>query len=182
MLPDLEKILLGFRTHKYVVVSDISKMFWKIKINPPDADCLRFCWIWEKQANAQIYRALSVTFGVISAPFQAIWTIMHHAKKFQELYPLAARAITEETYMDDINGLKHTKKEAVELARQIAKLLSLASMTPHKWQTNDREILQLAGVPESDWASEKTHKILGVQWDTENDLILFNFYKREEEH
>ena len=93
LLPDLVKILLRFRTHKYVVVSDISKMFWKIKIDLPDADCLRFCWKWESNGRVEIYRALSVTFGVVSAPFQAIWTIMYHAEKFADQFPLAAKAI-----------------------------------------------------------------------------------------
>jgi hypothetical protein len=42
LLPDLVHILFQFRTFKYVSVADISKMFWKIRIDLPDADCLRF--------------------------------------------------------------------------------------------------------------------------------------------
>ena len=175
LLPDLVHLLLKFRLYRFVTVCDISKMFWKIRINPPDADCLRFLWQWKEMDPVSLYRALSVTFGVISAPFQAIWTVLFHCDNFEEFYPLAAKAIKQTLYMDDASALNNLKELAIETARQIYELFQAASMQPHKWNSNDKEILREAKIPEEFWAKREIHKILGVQWDTDADTIEFDF-------
>ena len=175
LLPDLVHILLKFRTFKYVSAADISKMFWKIRINLPDKDCLRFTWQWDAAEPVTLYRANCVTFGVISAPFQAIWTVLHHCDRFQAEFPLAAASIKSSLYMDDVSNLADEYEDAVETARQVYQLFLLANMQPHKWNTNKTEVLRDAGVPEKYWATVRQHKVLGVQWDTLEDTIEFDF-------
>ena len=177
LLPDLVYILLLFRIYKYVTVCDISKMFWKIRINPPDSDCLRFLWQWAANEPVMLYRALSVTFGVISAPFQAIWTVLFHCTNFESQFPEAAAAIRQTLYMDDVSALDNDRDKAVQKVKQIYDLLLLASMQPHKWNSNSMSILKEAGIPEADWANVKMQKVLGMQWDTESDTIEFDFSK-----
>ena len=177
LLPDLVKILLNFRTSRYVTVCDISKMFWKVRINPPDADCLRYLWQWNENEEFKSYRALSVTFGVVSSPFQAIWTVLHHSEKFEISFPFAAQAIKETLYMDDVSALNNNFDEAVKTANQIYELLMLASMQPHKWNSNNLKILTNAGIPEQFWANVQNQKILGLEWNTVKDDIEFNFTK-----
>ena len=174
-LPDTVKILLRFRTFKHVVVTDISKMFWKIRIGKPDCDCLRYLWQWEDNGPLVHYRALSVTFGVISAPFQATHVVLHHCDRFQEKFPRAAKCVKTSLYMDDITALNQEREEAVALTREIYELFLLASMQPHKWGTTDTTILQDAGVPEKFWAGVQTQSLLGVQWNTGTDYIEFDF-------
>ena len=175
LLPDLVHILFQFRTFKYVSVADISKMFWKIRIDLPDADCLRFMWQWDKDEPITLYRALSVTFGVISAPFQAIWTVMHHCKKFKDQFPLATDTVEKTMYMDDVSCLHNNYDVSVQIAKQVYELFQLAGMQPHKWNSNCNKLLAEAGVPEKYWATGRMHKVLGVQWDTDLDMIEFDF-------
>lgn len=175
LLPDLVHLLLGFRLHRYVTVCDISRMFWQIRINPPDADCLRFLWQWAETDPVSLYRALSVTFGVLSAPFQAIWTVLFHCDSFHDAFPLGAEAVKKTLYMDDASALNSTKEEAIETVKQIYGLFMEASMQPHKWTSNSKEILTEAKIPEQYWAKKEVHKVLGVQWDTANDNIAFDF-------
>ena len=175
LLPDLVKILLNFRMHKYVSVTDISKMFWKVRIRPPDSDCLRYLWQWEDDGEVKAYRALSVTFGVVSSPFQAIWTVLHHCDNFESQFPMASKSIKDTLYMDDVSILHDNFDEAKQTTKEIYDLLMLASMQPHKWNSNNTQILKEAGIPEEFWANVQNQKILGLEWDAEKDNIEFNF-------
>ena len=175
LLPDLVHLLLKFRLYRFVTVLDISRMFWQIRIDPPDADCLRFLWQWARDDPVSLYRALSVTFGVISAPFQAIWTVLTHCDDFHDAYPLGADAVKETLYMDDASALKNEKEEAIETVKQIYALFLEASMQPHKWTSNCKDILTKAEIPEEFWSKKEVHKVLGVQWDTSADSIEFDF-------
>ena len=152
LLPDLVHILLLFRVFRYVTVCDISKMFWRIKIKPPDIDCLRFLWQFRKEDPVSLYRALSVTFGVISAPFQAIWTVLFHCDNFEVDFPRAVEAIRKTLYMDDASALQNSREEAVLTTKEIYDLFQLASMQPHKWNSNDLSILEEAKIPKEFWA------------------------------
>ena len=175
LLPDLVKILLCWRIFKYVVVADISKMFWKVRITGKDTDCLRFCWQWATDDQVSLYRALSVTFGVISAPFQAVHTVNKHAEMFKEEFPKAAETVEKRLYMDDLSALENERAAAVRQAREINELFLLASMQAHKWNSNDLSILSDAGIPEKFWSKVKMQKVLGVQWNVETDNIEFNY-------
>ena len=177
LLPDLVHILLNFRVFRYVTVCDISKMFWRIKIKPPDSDCLRFLWQWGKNDPVSLYRALSVTFGVISAPFQAIWTVLFHCDNFELDFPRAVEAVRKTLYMDDASGLQNSREEAVLTTREIYDLFQLASMQPHKWNSNDLSILEDAKIPREFWAEVDVQKILGLQWDVKLDTVEFDFSK-----
>ena len=177
LLPDLVRVLLNFRCFRYVTVCDISKMFWQIAIKLPDADCLRYMWKWTKEEEPLLYRALCVTFGLISAPYQAIATVLMHCDTFEAQFPEGAKDIKDTLYMDDASVLRDSKAESIASVKQVAELFRLASMMPHKWNSNDINILKEAGIPEDKWAGVTMQKVLGVQWDTSEDVISFDFVK-----
>lgn len=175
LIPDLVKILFLFRLSRYVTICDIAKMFFTIKVKKPDTDCMRFLWQWKSDDPLTVFRMAGLAFGVISAPFQAIWTVLDHCRRFQTSYPLAASTIRETIYMDDVMDGKDDFDEAVESSKQIAELFMLASMKPHKWNSNNLDILRKAGIVSSDWANVQNQKVLGVQWDSVKDVICFDF-------
>ena len=175
LLPDLVKILLKFRLFKHVVVADISKMFWKVAMRKQDCDCLRYLWQFEADGPIRMYRALSVTFGVISAPYQAVWVVKHHSEKFQSEFPLAAEVIKDTLYMDDVTALYDDEDKAIDATKQIFDLFQLASMQPHKWNSSSDDILTKAEIPNTLWANVDKQSILGVQWETKDDTIRFDF-------
>jgi hypothetical protein len=114
LLPDLVHVLLRFRIRKYVAIMDVSKMFFRIRINEPDNDVLRFIWQWQNDASPVHMRMKSLTFGLNSAPFIAIWTVHEHCRRFEKSFPLAAPEVTENTYMDDCPTGDNVREKCID--------------------------------------------------------------------
>jgi len=179
LLPDFVQVLIRFRINFVAFVLDISKMFLRIKLHQ-DADFLRFMWRdCDITISPEIWRMISVTFGIVSSPFQAIFVVLKHAKLFKDLYELAQKSIQMNMYMDDVPDGEETKPEAEKLVIQIYELLLKASMTPHKFASNEPEILR--NIPTELINPKTTIKVLGIQWDTKEDKLLFNFVEKFEE-
>jgi hypothetical protein len=142
-----------------------------------DQDCLRYVWRnCELENPVTIFRMLSVTFGIVSSPFQAIHTVHKHAEKFGELFPNAEKAIKKDLYMDDLVTGCTSVEETKNLAHELLQLFQKASMTPHKWAANHPGILD--GIPPHLCSQSATLKILGMHWDPGTDTIRFeNFSK-----
>ena len=178
LLPDIVHVLLRFRMNIVAFVLDISKMFLRIKLEE-GKDFLRFLWRDCNQTiTPEIWRMICVTFGIVSSPFQAIFVVLKHAELFKDLYALAQKCIQKSMYMDDSCHSAATKQEAEEIVTQIYKLLMEASMTPHKFATNEPSILK--SIPRELWSDKSTVKVLGLQWCTQTDNLLFNFIEKVE--
>jgi len=65
----------------------------------------------------KIYQLNTVTYGTASAPYHAMHCLQELAIQHHEEYPMAARAITEDFYMDDVLSGKKLYKDVVELQR-----------------------------------------------------------------
>ena len=179
LLPDFVQVLLRFRVNFIAFVLDISKMFLRIKLHK-DKDFLRFVWRnCDITIDPEIWRMIAVTFGIISSPFQAIFVVLKHAKLFAHMYELAQKSIQLNMYMDDVPDGAPTSKEAEKFLMQIYDLLLKASMTPHKFASNDRTILEK--IPDHLKNPNTKIKVLGIQWDTEDDTLLFNFVEKIEQ-
>jgi len=179
LLPDLVQCWVRFMANAVAFVLDISKMFLRIKL-VKGKDFLRFLWRnCDESIPPEIWRMIVVTFGVISSPFQAIYIVRKHSDLFQHLYNLARKSIHDNMYMDDIPDGDKNHHEAKELVTQIYELLLKASMTPHKFASNDPSILD--SIPSELRNPKTTIKVLGVQWDTIEDKLLFNFVEKFEQ-
>jgi hypothetical protein len=178
LLPDIVQVLIRFRMNFVAFVLDISKMFLRIKLQE-GKDFLRFLWRdCDQTIPPKIWRMICIVFGVVSSPFQAIFVVLKHAEMFKRMYQLAQRCIQDNMYMDDTLDCATSKEEAEEIVTQIYKLLLEASMTPHKFASNDQSILK--AIPKELWSQEPTVKVLGIQWCTTNDTLLFNFTDKME--
>ncbi len=178
LLPDLVQCWVRFMANAVAFVLDISKMFLRIKL-VKGKDFLHFLWRnCDESIPPEIWRMIVVTFGVISSPFQAIYIVRKHSDLFQHLYNLARKSIHDNMYMDDIPDGDKNHHEAKELVTQIYELLLKASMTPHKFASNDPSILD--SIPSELRNPKTTIKVLGVQWDTIEDKLLFNFVEKFE--
>ena len=176
LLKDLLMILLRFRFKKWVLIMDIQKMFLRIKLHD-DIDCLRYVWRnCNTEQRIEILRMLAVTFGVNSSPFQAVYTVLKHSEVFEQDFPDAKTAIHDDMYMDDVGTGTMEKQEAIKLAKELLDLLWLASMIPHKFAANDKDILQ--HIPAELHAPPGPRKLLGVQWDPEKDNIMFSIFDK----
>uniref|UniRef100_A0AC35FRU3 Reverse transcriptase domain-containing protein n=1 Tax=Panagrolaimus sp. PS1159 TaxID=55785 RepID=A0AC35FRU3_9BILA len=170
-MPDLGGILLRIRRGHYMLVGDIEKAFHQVYLNEESRDAVRFFWAKDPtkpltKDNLITYRFIGVPFGVISSPF-ILWIIIliHLQKldneKFQQIH--------ENFYVDNIFLLVDDKNEAIEQFKIIRDHFLQASMNIREWLSNDAEVNE--AFPKEIRQKSNTSKILGLNWDSENDTL-----------
>lgn len=172
LLPDIVHVLLRFRMKCVGFALDISRMFLQVKLEE-GMNYLRYFWRnCQTEEKIRTFRMTSLTFGVISSPFQAIDVVLKHADLFEKIYPRAVQVIREQLYMDDVLGGAVDLGTAKATIKEIMAFFFEASMQPHKFASNSKEALEC--VPEEFCSPEKVHKVLGVLWDTSSDQLRVN--------
>ena len=68
--PPLNDVLIRFRKHPYVLITDISKMYRAVGLDPNDRDFHRFLWRNSLEENIPEYRMTRVSFGI---PVHHFW-------------------------------------------------------------------------------------------------------------
>ena len=203
LTPLIFDILLRFRTDSVVLVGDIEMAFLNVEIHPNDRDSLRFLWVCnidEKEPQIKIYRYRTVVFGVSSSPFLLNAVIRHHLNKYQTEDPDFTRNMIEGFFVDDLVTSCKSTSEAYSLYEKAKQRMLEAGLRLRKWKTNDKDMREKIARNECElercvkentqedcsYAKEalglskdvggKT-KVLGIHWDTENDIIEFQLKK-----
>ncbi|KAL0871500.1 hypothetical protein ABMA27_005218 [Loxostege sticticalis] len=143
LLPSLLNIIYRFREGKIGMIADVKEMFPLVKIRPEDRDAQRFLWRDSPDLPLSTYRMSSMIFGAASSPFTALYLKNKNAEEFRDLYPEAAHAIVEDTYMDDFIGSLEGLDEATQLARDIVEVQERAHFEVRGWVSNEPEALTL---------------------------------------
>jgi hypothetical protein len=188
LLHDLFHQLLAFRQYKVPFAADITKLFLMIEVAEKDRDFLRLLWRRPGQAEEiKTYRMRVLPFGLNCSPFLAQAVIQKHVDKFVTKYPKAVELLRVGLYCDDLLGGAETVSDAIQLRKDIQKMMSEASMEFRKWLSTSREFME--SVPE-DFREKAAHRVmrderetseteddmpktLGVCWNPASDT--FNF-------
>ncbi|KAL6419236.1 hypothetical protein ACFW04_011497 [Cataglyphis niger] len=72
LLPALEDVLLRWRVHRFVLASDIEKMYRQILVAAEDRHLQRILWRHEDQTAPKTFELNTVTYGLVCAPFLAV--------------------------------------------------------------------------------------------------------------
>jgi len=179
---DVFDILVKFRKEWVALVGDISQMYHQLVLFPEDRPMHRFLWRnMEINKEPEVYEFLRFVFGGCYCPFCAQFTWQKHAEIHQDSYPLAANAVKNHCYMDDLMPSVDSIKKAIETRRQLTEMGNKAGFHLRKWVSNLTEVL--ADVPADDRASEvdleknllPVTKTLGVSWTAREDQFLFRY-------
>ncbi len=178
LYPTLPDILTRFRGHNIAVTADISKMFREILLNLEERDWHRFL-VRTEDGFIKDARMKRLTFGVKSSPFLASQVLHEHANHHIVSHPVAAKAILQDFYVDDVLTGATNVEDAFHLHKQLCLLLKQAGMNLCKWRTNSDQLRKL--IPphllEEDSSlidirpSPSAQKALGVHWDTQADAF-----------
>lgn len=106
-----------------MVTADIAQMFRQILVNKQDRQLQLILWRKSPEETVKVYQLNTVTYGMANAPYHAMRCLQELAIQHQEDYPLAARAVMEDFYMDDVLTGKRVRQDVVELQEQLFKLL-----------------------------------------------------------
>lgn len=175
---DIVTILLNFRLHPFVFTADIKMMYRQILVASKYQDYQRIIWRFSPHEPIQEYRLKTVTYGVTSAPFLAIRTLLELAEREGSSFPLASEALRTATYVDDIVVGASSFEAAESLQGDLIELLRRGGFELRKWSSNDDRLL--SHIPESCLA-QKPHafdehsplKVLGLQWNPSSDTFHF---------
>ncbi|XP_065079917.1 uncharacterized protein LOC135702804 [Ochlerotatus camptorhynchus] len=180
---DLRSITLRSRTKQIMLVSDVEKMFRQILVHLLERALQCILWRFSPAECVHLYELNTVTYGTTSAPFLATRTLKQLALDEEAQYPLAARAVLDDTYMDDVITGADDEETATTLRVQLNTMMSSGGFKLRKWASNCPAVLE--GIPEEDLAIRSSEgivldpdpsiKTLGLTWMPVSDTLKYQF-------
>lgn len=177
--PELFDIIARFRTFRYVLTSDIQKMYRQIRVNPRDRILQNILWRDDPSLPLRCIELQTVTYGTNCAPFLATRTLNDLANQGQGSFPLAADTLLRQTYVDDVLGGTDTLPDLLQLQGELTELLKSGGFELHKWNSNVRTMFK--------WFQNETEfhfqpegsisKVLGISWNPTVDCFQISIPK-----
>ncbi|XP_029174704.1 uncharacterized protein LOC114943278 [Nylanderia fulva] len=155
-------------TTGFVFTTDLVKMFRQIRIHHKDANLQRVLWRTEPSMEVQNFRLKTVTYGTTSAPYLAIRTLLQLAQDEGEMFPLGAKAIRTNTYIDILAG-SDTLDQTLELKAQLVQLLASRGFQLSKWASNHNALA--SEEDQEDRLITEGLSTLGILWSPQEDTI-----------
>ena len=150
---DVVDILVKFRKESFALVGDVTQMYHQLILRPVDRPLHRFLYRkLDCDDSPRVYEFQRFIFGGCYCPFCVQYVWQKHAELNMETYPLAAKAVLEHCYMDDLMPSAPTVEEAKETRKQLSELGDKAGFHIRKWVSNDVDVI--ADIKEEDRASE----------------------------
>ncbi|XP_062557358.1 uncharacterized protein LOC134222232 [Armigeres subalbatus] len=154
-------------------------MYRQVALCPKDCRFHLIFWRRSHKEPIQTYKLKTVTYGTASAPFLATRVLKQIAQDEGTHFPLAARAVIEDFYVDDFFSGSKTVNDAIKLRDQMIAMLNTAGMQLRKWASNCPEILE--GIPLENRALEssvtfdkdQSIKTLGLHWEPCTDKLKY---------
>ncbi|XP_030760561.1 uncharacterized protein LOC115885714 [Sitophilus oryzae] len=132
---DIFSILLKFRIDKIVFTAVIKQMYRQIWIEPKHTDYQRILWRFSPFEDVQDYRLKTVTFGVSSSPFLALRTIQQLIAEGKASFPLAAKVLETDIFVDDVVTGCSSVESALQLQQDLVALCSSGGFELRKWSS-----------------------------------------------
>ncbi|XP_045498278.1 uncharacterized protein LOC123696250 [Colias croceus] len=139
---DILLLILNWRQYPYAFIADIEKMFRQILISKQDQRYQQIVWRENPNQPLKEYTLSTVTYGTKAAPFLAMMTLKQLAKDECNRYPIAARVLEEQFYMDDLLSGAFDIISAKQLQRDLIDLLKSGGFNLHKWSANESSLLE----------------------------------------
>ncbi|KAI5715931.1 hypothetical protein M8J77_024772 [Diaphorina citri] len=175
---DLFKLLISFRMFPIACTADIKKMFLQVYVHEEDRKFQRFLWRNSPQEEIQCYEMERVVFGNKASPYLAQRMLAQLASDSSAQHPLAAQETQQFFYMDDYLTSFLEEEVAVSTQADLIAMFQKGGFELTKFATNNKVVLD--SIPPShqlmsnvEWDSDSHLKILGIQWNPNNDYFSF---------
>lgn len=183
LLPALADVLLRWRRHRFVFITNIEKMYRQILIHPEDRRFQRILCCPRATGKVMEYELNTVTYGLTCAPFLAIRTLRQLAIDEEAQGSLGARALQRDCYVDDIITGADTLSNALSMQSQLQEICTAGGFSLRKWAANDAALL--SNIPQ-DHRLHQTHyawegemlSTLGLRWHPASDVFSFAIQPR----
>ena len=180
LLHGLIGTIFRFREGPIALTADIESMFLQVQVPERNKSCLRFLWRPTVNEPVQIYEYQRHVFGAKSSPTCANYALTRVAIDNEDEFPIAAKAIQNNFYMDDFIKSVETPEEAINVFKQLQPLLSKHGFELKKWITNSDVVTN--AIPEDLRSISNTKQVevepskegssvLGLQWTITDDSL-----------
>ena len=177
MLNKLLGVLLRFREGEHAFMGDIAKMYHSIDI--PLLEQMTHLFLWrdmETERKPSTFAMTAVNFGDKPSATIAQIALRKSAEEASQVFPGAARILTENSYMDDIPASTDTAEQAKQLTKDIEAVLEPKGFRIKEWVFSGSESDAVPMRTEEDEpAAGSKERVLGVQWDPGSDVLVFGF-------
>ena len=173
--PDQLHGLIGkifrFRERTIALTADIESVFLQMQVPERDKSCLRLLlWLPTINEPAQNYEDQHHVFGAKSSATCANYALKRVAIDNEDEFPIAAKTIQNNFYMNDFIKWAETPEKAIKVFKQLQPLLWEYGFELKKWSTNSDVVTN--AIPE-DFSNtkqvevgpgEESSSVLGLQW------------------
>ena len=177
---DIVDVILRFRRHHAVFVTDIRMMFRQINIYPTDRNYQLILWREAPDQTLKTFRLNTVTYGLRSSPYHANRCISQLAEDERQDFPTASTVLENYVFVDDLLTGADSIAEARQLQRQLIDVLARGGYELRKWSSNYAELLtdfprDHCEDPHQFDLEENSGfiKLLGIQWDPRSDHFTY---------
>jgi len=97
------------------------------------------------------------------------------AHDHQHSFPTAAKILKEQFYVEDVLTGAHTEEELICNQNELIQLMNCAGMELGRWVSNSSRVANrsLATTEVQGKGSNSTAKVLGINWDPEEDMLSY---------
>nr|XP_032289663.1 uncharacterized protein LOC116650307 [Drosophila virilis] len=166
-------------THKTVALcGDVCKMYRCVRITHPDQFLKFILWRDHQNESIRTYTLDTVTYGTKPAAFPAIRAMQQLAHNEEPTFPLAAKIVYRDFYVDDLISGGDSIEEAIQIRQQVKLLLAKGHFPIRKWCSIEPDALKSESDCEKPMEfrdGTNIAKALGLAWSHSSDSLLFNF-------
>ena len=182
------------------ITADIEEAYFQINVDEKDRDYLRFLWFknlfTDQETQICKYRFTRVIFGATCSQFLLNATVNSHIEKYVNTDPDFVKKVQGKFYVDDLNTGVYSIKEGIELCKKLKIRFQEVQFNLRKWRTNCKELREFTepfdvnieivkngtvnmGIINSQTVNSefvikiKNGKVLGIEWDDDNDKLIF---------
>lgn len=169
LLNSLFRLLISFRTNKYVVLADISKAFLQIRLKLEE-DKNRFCFLWEENDQIVAYRYTTIIFGLAVSPFVLNAVIHYHADQYPS--DLCSFLLKNNLYVDNFCFTHSSEDVLRNIAFQAISRMKEGGFDLSSWNTNNpglRDLFEEEGKLSAHQCAEE--RVLGYLYEPQQDTI-----------
>ncbi|XP_033214001.1 uncharacterized protein LOC117171061 [Belonocnema kinseyi] len=130
---DLFGELIRFRSRKNALTADMEKMYRQIKVHPEDAIYQKIAFRANPDEPIKVFTLNTVKYGTSCASFLSIRALHQLAHYEGSAHPLAASALKQDFYVDDLLTAANTHEEALLLRNDLIQLLHIGGFNLQKW-------------------------------------------------
>lgn len=176
---ELPAIILRWRQFRFVYSANIAKMYRQSLIDSRDTNYQRILWHSGSSQTPDSFRLLTVTYGMICAPFLALRVLKRLAEDEGNCFPRAVPVLTNHVYVDDVLFGGHDINELRQIHNQLIALLRCGGFELRKWVSNNSVLLTDIDSADHELACSKSLapenvKVLGIAWNPSHDNFHFH--------